>query len=967
MAMVTPIGPPSTEQVLAAIQQLYQPTSDKTKQREASVWLEDFQKTASAWAVADALLRSPSVGLEAHTFAGQTFRQKIVYDLEQLPSDSRASLRDSIVSLLHTYRQAPRSLTTQLCLALADLAIQYLEWTDPVGQMMSTYGSDPEMVAVLLDFLSVLPEELFENIKIPIEKDDFKNRQDSLLTHKSKDVLSLLLVYAQTPAMTNGMKQRMFSCLCSWLRFGEVDVATIVGTPIIDYAFGALQIEELFDVAADVICEIVNRSVASNIKDTVTPSIVANSMYPRLLALHPMLDESIKEEDTEKIKTLTRIFADAGAAYVEQMMLNPQPFAGLIEANIICTAIDDLEVVRVTFPFWYHLSEMVIMEQYAAARTFLIPTYIRLTDIMIKHLKYPSDLGRWTALERDEFRDFRHVMGDVLKDCVRVVGEGPALARPHAMLKGFMLTSTQGGDQPPTLDPSIPWQSIEAPLFALRTMGTCISHTENVYLPEIMSWLPQLPSHSKVKYAAILVIGRYAEWTRLHPNYIPYQLNFISKGFDDAESTAAAAQAMKFLCESCGVLLVDYLNELHPFYNQLMTRLDRSDRRDVAEAIGHVIAAVPLARLLEVLQSFCLPVAQQLHSVAMMGRPANDPDAEVKIILAAEDQLDVLTVFFQVVKPSAEIPPNTPHPLVILLSDLWPVIKALFDNYKGTRLSEALCRLLRHAIESCKYHIAALTPQILDVLYTAYDETGLACYLWVAKACTANLGNPDTPEGRAVFAMIERMAVTTLRVLSAASPNIDSQAEAVEDFFRLLLECIDVCPILVMSSTALPTLLGLAQGCFGLTQPDPLLSVLRFIRDLLSMASARYHAHRLPLTYAKGITEMARQHGKQLVEQVWRGILFDWPRTSVSEGGSILKVLGDVVPDSIAWTRTVIESLPDVGTVAGRGALNGDVFMTKFQGAVNDEEWSPLKRVVQDFATAYRRRNLIDARSHRQR
>ena len=172
-----------------------------------------------------------------------------------------------------------------------------------------------------------------------------------------------------------------------------------------------------------------------------------------------------------------------------------------------------------------------------------------------------------------------------------------------------------------------------------------------------------------------------------------------------------------------------------------MTRLDRSDRRDVATAIEHVIAAVPLARLLEVLQSFFLPLAQQLHSV-------------------------------------------------LLFSDLRPVIESLFRNYKGTPLSEALCRLLPHAIESWKYHLAALAPQILDVSCSAYDETGLACYLWVAKACTSNLGNSDTPEGRAVFAImvvvIQVVMVINKFIYLTEQEVADAQAKA----DKIALDCI---------------------------------------------------------------------------------------------------------------------------------------------------------------------------------
>jgi transportin-3 len=64
--------------------------------------------------------------------------------------------------------------------------------------------------------------------------------------------------------------------------------------------------------------------------------------------------------------------------------------------------------------------------------------------------------------------------------------------------------------------------------------------------------LPQLPAQPKLRYAATLVVGRYAAWTEKHPEFIPSQLAFISEGFKIEEVMPAAALAMKFLCQSCG-------------------------------------------------------------------------------------------------------------------------------------------------------------------------------------------------------------------------------------------------------------------------------------------------------------------------------------------------------------------------------------------------------------------------------
>jgi transportin-3 len=113
---------------------------------------------------------------------------------------------------------------------------------------------------------------------------------------------------------------------------------------------------------------------------------------------------------------------------------------------------------------------------------------------MIKHIHYPTDMNSWTLAEKDEFREFRHDMGDVLKDCVRILGEDEALSLALDLLSPFI--NNDG-----SLPQNIQWQTIEAPLFSLRAMGSEISKKESTWMPKIMQLIPSLPAHPKVRYS----------------------------------------------------------------------------------------------------------------------------------------------------------------------------------------------------------------------------------------------------------------------------------------------------------------------------------------------------------------------------------------------------------------------------------------------------------------------------------
>jgi transportin-3 len=93
---------------------------------------------------------------------------KVIYDLHQVEQANLFSLRDSLITALENYHAGPRNIVVQLCLALADLALQLATWSNAVQTMIETFGRKPATVSILLQFLTVLPEEVAGNIRIPI-------------------------------------------------------------------------------------------------------------------------------------------------------------------------------------------------------------------------------------------------------------------------------------------------------------------------------------------------------------------------------------------------------------------------------------------------------------------------------------------------------------------------------------------------------------------------------------------------------------------------------------------------------------------------------------------------------------------------------------------------------------------------------------------------------------------------------
>lgn len=96
-------------------------------------------------------------------------RSQITFDLQsQVPPNEILAVRNQILELLQLYASGPKPIRVQLCVCLAILAIQMLDWKDVLPVVVSSLGNQVESHACILDFLRVLPEEVTEGRKITL-------------------------------------------------------------------------------------------------------------------------------------------------------------------------------------------------------------------------------------------------------------------------------------------------------------------------------------------------------------------------------------------------------------------------------------------------------------------------------------------------------------------------------------------------------------------------------------------------------------------------------------------------------------------------------------------------------------------------------------------------------------------------------------------------------------------------------
>jgi transportin-3 len=309
-------------------------------------------------------------------------------------------------------------------------------------------------------------------------------------------------------------------------------------------AFHSLFSDELFDSVVDFIVAMFKetREVYEN-----TESI--KILYDQLCKVSPQLNELGTDPDT--FRGIIRMYAEAGEAWVVLIAHEPEKYVYLVECLAQCTKYkEDLEVTKITFNFWFELTQLITVDKHKHAKEVCRHIYDGLVDVMIDHLHYPegsdrNDIFQGDRVAEDKFRDFRHEMGDVLKDCCRIVGGATCLGKAYMAVHQKLQQQAHGE--------IVRWQDIEAPLFSMRMMAREVDTEEDAVVPEVMKLLVSLPEHDKIRYAATLVLGRYTEWTAKHPEYLEFQLNYISSGFENQSKDviSAAAQALKHFCQDC--------------------------------------------------------------------------------------------------------------------------------------------------------------------------------------------------------------------------------------------------------------------------------------------------------------------------------------------------------------------------------------------------------------------------------
>ena len=856
---------------------------------------------------------------------------------------------------LAAYAKGPKPIRTQLCVALANLAIQMIEWKDVLQTVVQTLGSDQKSIACVLEFLHVLPEEVTEGRKINLTEDELTARTTELLEDNAQQVLRLLTQYSQSSDAAS-KDPLLMECITSWLR--EVPLKDIVSSPLMDVVMNAVQSDVSFDSAVETLCAIFRetREVDENIE-------IINSVYPRLATLQPRIGKCVEEEDWETFKGITRIFAEAGEAWVILICRHPQDYRALVECILECCLRDkELDALSQTFNFWYELKQYITLERYMEARLQFVDVYSKLVDVMIGHLEYPmtesADLFDGDREAEEKFREFRHQMGDVLKDCCEVIGVTECLQKSYVLIENWV--NTYGAQASSGTIPK--WQKLEAPLFSMRAMGRMVPSDENIMLPRLIPLIVQIPDHEKVRFQAVMTLGRYTEWTAKHPNTLQDQLNFIMACFNhkDKDVIRAAALSFKFFCCDCAELLKDYMPQLQQFYESHVDNLPQGSQEEITEGVAAVLDKQPLDTLYSSFKLCCEPIVNRVMTMAQAA-------VEKEQKLAVADRLNLITIMVQGVRPHVE--DSQPHPVVQCCQEIFPILSAICERFVDfTPIVERVCRCWRYMVLQYRFHTLPMLPQLAEKLSQGFTASRQGCFLWATDSIVREFSdaseNVPKQTTDAIYAFYEQQATTFLRALNDLSP--EQLPDVIEDFFRLSLDVLLYHPNKILLSNLMTTILSAASTSLTLLKEEPLIATLHFLRDFLAYggdnapsssfdADGQYRNRANPQQIQEAVKKLTLTEGESLVQRCMTGMMYTFPQDCFPDASGVLLGMFQLLPREVAtWTAKTVSMLPQ-GSIAPQ---EQERLLRNIQQRIENGEVRKIRSLLQDFTNSYRRRNV---------
>lgn len=889
---------PNLELVILAVSTLYKNPDRKEKER-ASQWLLNLQKSVHAWTIADELLHKKP-DLESCYFAAQTMRTKIHQSFHELPVDVHGSLRDSLLEHISQINEGTNTvITTQLCLALADLILQMPSWQRASLDLINRF-SNHSYVWPLVEILTVLPEEL-ESRSVRLGE----NRRLEVL-EELKQCAPTVVEFLKHCCTTYGgnisenthIVARTLRCFTSWISVGAIALHGLSENIVLNLAFQILDFKPhegkqcsgaLCDAATECIC-----TLLQCLEDNNNQQELENYLFNNILKLEVSYHISVANEDQSKSIDYCRLFTELGESFLEKIVsnssVNNMHYAiKVLDLVLMCVGHHDYEVAEITFNLWYVLSEELYQKNNKELTELFRPYIERLITALCRHCQMEPDCEGLLE-DGDEFKDFRLKVSDLIKDVVFIVGSSSCFRQMFLNLQ----------------TPGVTWDQTEAALYVMQAVAKNVLPTENEVVPKVVEAILTVPdtTHLAVRHTSVMLLGELCEWIEKHPQVLDPVLNFLVLGLAIPGLGAAAATALQNICSTCS----DSMSRHIPILLQLLHQVDTFSITNNAvmgllKGVSSIVAVMPHSEITAAMRELCsmqlTPLCQLIEqdAVAVKGT-RTDP------VLWLDRLSSILRHI--IVNNVAD---GTIHPCKPVILEIWPILSRTFDKYQSdTRIMERCCRGVRFMLRCASQQQAEILESLVGQVVRIYDLHKHSCLLYVGSILVDEYATDPQCVG-GLLDMLQVFIGPTFHMLQQEN-GLRNHPDTVDDFFRLCTRFIQRAPVQFLRCTALGPILRCGLLASSLDHKEANMSVMKFFHDLVNQGQS---GHASP-DYAERhelMKEVLEQSGQQLVTSLLQSCVFYLHTYMLSEVADVFVQLLDFDREATSkWLANALETLP---------------------------------------------------------
>lgn len=904
---------PEIELVYLAVSSLYH-NPDPSEKERASQWLGNLQKSVFAWTTADELLRHKR-DLESCYFAAQTMRTKIHQSFHELPLDAHISLRDSLLDHIGQITEGTNSvIITQLCLALADLALQMPSWQkvclDLIGRCNQLH------LWPLLEVLTVLPEEL-ESRSVRLGE----NRRQEILEdfQLSSGTVNEFLQHCINNYTSSALHEnvqvqvKILRCFTSWTSMGSFVLSDVVlDNAVIIRAFQILSYkqENASDKSASVPAAETMCDGAANDKSASVPGALHDAaadcvgvllqslednnnqqnldayLFNSVLNLEIPYHLSVANEESEKCMNYCRLFTELAESFLDKIITHSnqrkQPHFALKILDLVlnCVGHHDYEVAEITFNLWYMLSEDLYQKNTVQITDMFRPYVERLITALCRHCHMEPD-HEGLLEDGDDFKDFRNKASDLVKDVVFIVGS--ATCFKHMFMNLQM--------------PSATWDSSEAALFIMKAVAKNILPTESEVVPSVISAILSLPpttSHIAVRHTSILLLGELCEWIEKNTprqNCLDPVLNYLVSCLGHGQGVgSAAATALQSICTTCN----HHMGHHMPILIELVRQVDGFGIGNPAiigllKGIAAIITCMPHDEITAALREICMLQSEPL--LELMDKnvpPAWDTKTDPIV------WLDRLSAIFRFVVVS--VPDTSPtHPCQPIVVQLYPVISRCVSHYgQHSRAMEHTCRTLRYMFRSVPRRLPNLLEPLAAQLVQTYAHHQHSCFLYLGGVLVDEYATDNGECTGGLLQMLEQFIQPAFGRLLGEN-GLKENPDTVDDFFRLCTRLLQRAPLAFLGCTAIPHIIECGLMACALDHKEANTTVMKFFSDLVNTGRSGKHQ---PDFFQRQelIKQVLVQYGPRLMGALLQACVFYLHTYMLGE-------VGDVIAELLSYNR----------------------------------------------------------------